>query len=529
LDPLLQSRYDTLKGSGATLLQGICRGLEKEGLRVDASTGMLAQTPHPTALGSALTHPGITTDYSESLLEFITPVASDVNTTLTQLDELHRFTASTLSDELVWGASMPCILAGDASIPIAHYGTSNVGQMKRVYRNGLGVRYGRMMQAIAGIHYNFSMPEEFWQQAWEKAGRPASLKDFQTQGYLDLIRNFFERAWLLVYLLGASPAVCASFLSGNKNHQLLPADPAGASLYLPEATSLRMGDLGYTSNAQAGLQVCYNDIQNYIATLRDAIVTPHGPYAGFKTTPEGELAQLNDSLLQIENEFYSPIRPKRVTQSGEAPVVALQRGGIEYIEVRCIDINPFLPLGIDADTLHLLDTFLVNALLTDSPWCDEAGQQRNKENLRRVVNAGRNPDLLLQTPEGESPMRSVADRLLDSMAETAALLDQGTNDSNHCRVIDTAREKLSNPDLTPSGRIVREMKEQDTPFWRLALNYSQQWQADFLARPLSDIARAELETAASVSRHQQLELEAKSQPAFADYLERFYRQYNDLA
>jgi glutamate--cysteine ligase len=290
-----------------------------------------------------------------------------------------------------------------------------------------------------------------------------------------------------------------------------------------------MGDLGYTSNAQAGLQVCYNDIQNYIATLRDAIVTPHGPYAGFKTTPEGELAQLNDSLLQIENEFYSPIRPKRVTQSGEAPVLALQRGGIEYIEVRCIDINPFLPLGIDADTLHLLDTFLVNALLTDSPWCDEAGQQRNKENLKRVVNAGRNPDLLLQTPEGESPMRSVADRLLDSMAETAALLDQGTNDSNHCRVIDTAREKLSNPDLTPSGRIVREMKEQDTPFWRLALNYSQQWQADFLARPLSDFARAELETAASVSRHQQLELEAKSQPAFADYLERFYRQYNDLA
>jgi glutamate--cysteine ligase len=346
---------------------------------------------------------------------------------------------------------------------------------------------------------------------------------------LDLISNFFERAWRLVYLLGASPAVCASFLSGNKNHQLLPADPAGASLYLPGATSLRMGDLGYTSNAQAGLQVCYNDIQNYIATLRDAIVTPHGPYAGFKTTPEGELAQLNDSLLQIENEFYSPIRPKRVTQSGEAPVVALQRGGIEYIEVRCIDINPFLPLGIDADTLRLLDTFLVNALLTDSPWCDEAGQQRNKENLRRVVNAGRNPDLLLQTPEGESPMCSVANQLLDSMAETAALLDQGTNESNHSRVIDTAREKLSNPDLTPSGRIVREMKEHDMPFWRLALNYSQQWQADFLNRPLSDIARAELETAASVSRHQQQELEAKSQPAFADYLQRFYRQYTDLA
>ena len=529
MESFVQSRRDSIAGSGSDVLSRICRGLEKEGLRVEQGTGMLAQSPHPLALGSALTHPGITTDYSESLLEFITPVASDISTTLGQLDELHRFTATVLDNEIVWGASMPCILAGESNIPIASYGSSNVGRMKRVYRNGLGVRYGRMMQAIAGIHYNFSMPEEFWQAAWENADKPLPLKDFQTQGYLDLIRNFFDRAWLLVYLLGASPAVCASFLSGNKNHHLLPIDDAANSLYLPNATSLRMGDLGYTSNAQAGLQVCYNDLDNYIATLRGAIVTPHAAYADFNVTADGEQAQLNDSLLQIENEFYSPIRPKRVTKSGEAPVVALKRGGIEYIEVRCIDINPFMPLGIDEETIRLIDTFLVNALTTHSPLCDETGQRRNKENLKRVVNLGRDPNLMLSTATGEVALRSLATDLLDNMAETAQLLDSAIGGNNHARAIADAKTKVLNPEATPSGRILREMREKNMPFWRLALNYSQGWHADFLSRPLDDIVRAELETAASVSITQQQALEKTAQPDFDDYLRNFYQQYLELA
>jgi glutamate--cysteine ligase len=528
LESFVQSRRDSLSGSGGNILSRICRGVEKEGLRVNRETGMLAQSPHPKALGSALTHPGITTDYSESLLEFITPVASDISTTLGQLDELHRFTATALDNEIVWGASMPCIVAGESHIPIAHYGSSNVGQMKRVYRNGLSVRYGRMMQAIAGIHYNFSMPEEFWLAAWENAGKPTTLQDFQTQGYLDLIRNFFDRAWLLVYLLGASPAVCASFLSGNKNHHLLPIDAAASSLYLPTATSLRMGDVGYTSNAQAGLQVCYNDLNNYIATLRSAIVTPHPPYADFKLTADGEQAQLNDSLLQIENEFYSPIRPKRVTKSGEAPVVALERGGIEYIEVRCIDINPFMPLGIDGNTIRLIDTFLVNALITDSPLCDEEGQRRNQENLKRVVNQGRDPDLMLSTAVGETSMRNLATRLLDDMSDTAQALDRAAGGDDYARAIADANVKLFNPETTPSGRILQEMQDQNMPFWRLALNYSQSWQENFLSRPLDDIVRAELETAASVSITQQHALENNHQQGFEDYLQNFYRQYLEL-
>jgi len=519
---------ELLAGAGKRWLTDIGRGIEKEGLRVDSQSGTLAQTPHPAALGSALTHPSITTDYSEALLEFITPVSTSIDDTLDELRAIHQFTAANLKNEIIWGASMPCIVAGDKGIPIAHYGSSNVGTMKRVYRNGLGVRYGRMMQAIAGIHYNFSMPETFWQASWELAGSPGSLQDYKTDGYLALIRNFFSRVWLLIYLTGASPAVCASFLSGNKDHPLEPFDDAGNTLHLPYATSLRMGDLGYNSDAQASLQVCYNKLDNYIRLLHRAIVAPHPDYAGFTETDNGERAQLNDSLLQIENEFYSPIRPKRVTESGEAPLVALQRAGIEYIEVRCIDINPFLPLGIDADTIRIIDTFLIDCLLTDSPLCDQVTRQRDSENLRRVVNRGRDPELCLLNPKGEVPFRQMANELLESMANTAKLLDTAHGTSDYSASIANAQTRVSEPQNTPSGRILTNLSEQKIPFWQLGLNQSRQWHEQLLQTPLHNDHYEAFVQASDISLQLQDQLEQEQTQSFEDYLAQFYSQYQTI-
>lgn len=518
-----------LKGSGANVLAGIRRGIEKEGLRVQRDSALLAQTPHPKALGSALTHPYITTDYSESLLEFITPVNADIDASLAFLDNLHRFTASQLSGEMIWNASMPCIVAGESGIPIAYYGPSNVGQMKRVYRNGLGVRYGRRMQTIAGIHYNFSMPEAFWQSAWQEAGAEGTLQDFITEGYLGLIRNFFQHSWLLVYLLGASPAVCASFLAGNDGHRLQRFDNEGASLYLPEATSLRMSDLGYTSNAQADLTVCYNAIDQYIATLHSAIVTPYAPYSSFSVTAEGEQAQLNDCLLQIENEFYSPIRPKRVTQSGEAPVVALKQRGIEYVEVRCIDINPFTPLGIDAETVCLLDTFLLACLLNDSPLCDDGVIGRNKENLARVVNGGRAADLMLTTRDGERAARVLAEPIFDAFERAATLLDDVHRSSRYCAAVTQARSRLQHPETTPSGRVLQEMEDGHLAFWQLASHYSKQWHQGFINDPVSPGTQTDFEQAVTMSLQQQAELDNTHDMDFDEYLRKFYAQYQSIA
>lgn len=509
------------------LLTSINRGIEKESLRITPE-GKLAQTPHPQALGSALTHGAITTDYSEALLEFITPVDPDIERSLDRLADIHSFVYQQLDDEILWAASMPCVVSGDASIPVAHYGSSNVARMKTVYRYGLGHRYGRMMQAIAGIHYNFSMPTEYWQQAWTEDGGEGELQDYITERYLGLIRNFRRYSWLLIYLYGASPAVCASFLKGRDNHGLIPFDEQGRSLHLPYGTALRMGDLGYNSDAQKSLNVCYNSLDNYMQALTRAIMTPHPGYKDYKSGQDGEYEQLNDSLLQIENEFYSPIRPKRVARSGETPLNALARAGIEYIEVRCVDVSPFTPLGLDAEQIRFMDSFLLYCLLLDSPPCDDAEQALQAANLEAVVNRGREPGLRLQTSAGDQSMTTLAEGILSEIADISALLDEAHGGDRYHKALQAQREKVSDTNATPSARVLREMHEQDLPFFRLAMGYSEQWGDHFRGRQLSPALEADYREEAEKSLERQRDLEARDEESFEDYLKHFYDQYKQL-
>ena len=357
----LQSRLALLSDSGnGSVLANIVRGIEKESLRVESS-GQLAKTPHPDALGSALTHPSITTDYSEALLEFITAPSTSIDQVLRELEEIHRYTYQHINDELLWASSMPCQLGEDSSIPVGQYGSSNIGRMKTVYRLGLGHRYGRQMQTIAGIHYNFSVPDSLWQQLQTDEGNQQSLQDYKTDGYFALIRNFRRYFWLLLYLMGAAPAVCKSFVR-NRQHDLVAFGDDSHSLHKPFATSLRMGNLGYQSDAQSSLVVCYNDMDQYNRTLKGALETPFKAYEeiGLKDD-QGNYRQLTTNLLQIENEFYSPIRPKRTAASGETPLEALQRKGVEYIEVRCIDVSPLAPCGIDRQSIRFWIPFCSSA------------------------------------------------------------------------------------------------------------------------------------------------------------------------
>lgn len=524
----LQTRLQRLASpESKALLAQIGRGIEKESLRVSAD-GTLAQTPHPQALGSALTHSSITTDYSEALLEFITPVSQSIGDSLEELENIHRFTYRHIGDELLWSASMPCIVSGDAGIPVARYGSSNVARMKTVYRYGLGHRYGRSMQAIAGIHYNFSMPHAFWEQEWEALGRPGKLKHHITERYLDLIRNFRRYSWLLVYLYGASPAVCSSFLRGRRDHGLQPFDGEGNSLYLPYATSLRMGDLGYSSDAQKHLNVCYNCLDAYVETLRKAIMQPHPAYRDIPHGANGDYQQLNDSLLQIENEFYSPIRPKRVTRSGETPLAALRRGGIEYIEVRCIDVNPFLPVGMDAEQIRFLDIFLLYCLLSDSPDCEDSEQAIQSANLEAVVNRGREPGLALHTAGGARPMADLAAELFEAMAPIAALLDDVHHAASYSAVMTAQWAKIQDPELTPSARILREMRDQNQPFFRIAMGYSTTWAAQFRAEELPEDVASRLSSEATRSLQAQADIEAADNIDFEQYLANFYAQYETV-
>jgi glutamate--cysteine ligase len=503
------------------LLKQIQRGIEKESLRAD-SEAKLAQTGHPEAFGSALCHPSITTDFAEALLEFITPVSNSIDATLDELDAIHRFASRELGEETIWNASMPCRLGKyDDDIPVALYGSSNTATMKSRYRLGLGHRYGRKMQTIAGIHYNFSLPKSLWQELYEADNSQLRLEDYITNSYFGMIRNFRRYAWLLIYLFGAAPAVSRCFVNGN-DHQLEKL--GDYTLIGRHATSLRMGDLGYQSDAQKNLNICYNHIDFYVETLRNAITTSHHDY---EKIPAEE--QLSNGLLQIENEFYSPIRPKRVAESGEIPLGALRRGGVEYIEVRCIDVNPMLPVGIDAQQIRFLDAFLLFCLFEDSPPCDDDINAEISDNLLTVVTRGREPGLQLQQHGQALSMVEWSQDLLADIGKIAAQLDTAHDSNEYSNSCAVQSAKIGDSSLTPSAQILSALEEGGESYYHYAMALSKGHAEVFRERGLSPAELERFSSLRSQSLAGQAAVEAEQDGEYFDsYLARFYQQYKQL-
>ncbi|SEG64761.1 glutamate--cysteine ligase [Vibrio hangzhouensis] len=440
-----------------TIFQQFGRGVERESLRY-TNDGQLATTPHPQALGSALTNEYITTDFAESLLEFITPVSRDVDTLLNQLSDIHHFTQSKLGDEKLWPLSMPCYVGSEDDITLAQYGSSNSGRMKTLYRQGLKHRYGSLMQVISGVHFNFSFPETFWDALFGEQDEQ-TRQDAKSEAYFGLIRNYYRFGWLIPYFFGASPAICSSFIQGKETK--LPFEKIGGTLYLPKATSLRLSDLGYTNSGQSALKIGFNSLDQYLEGLNQAIHTPSEEFAKIGVKVDGEYRQLNDYVLQIENELYAPIRPKRVASSGEKPSEALSRGGVEYIEVRSLDVNPFSPIGITADQVRFLDLFLTWCVLKDSEPMDDCELACWRENWNKVITEGRQVGLPLQIGcHGEVlDSQSWVKRVFADLREIAKLMDAAHGNNDYQQVCDTLESWNEDPERSISGRILKKTIE----------------------------------------------------------------------
>ncbi len=503
------------------VLKGLLRGIEKEGLRIRAD-GTLAETPHPPGLGSALTHPRITTDFSESQLELITGVHTGIEECLAELAELHRVVYGEIGDELIWGASMPCKLPADDRIPIARYGSSNIGRMKTLYRRALARRYGSRMQVISGIHYNFSLPETAWPLL--RAGTDAAipLDRYRDQRYFALIRNFRRHSWLLLLLLGATSAACGSFVSGRP-HRLLAWE--SGTVYAPGATSLRMGGLGYQSDAQASLAVSFNDLRGYATTLNRALTEPYPAYEAIGLKDGDGYLQLATTLLQIENEFYGTIRPKRTTRTGERPLRALGDRGVEYVEVRCLDVDPFLPVGIGAGSIRLLDIFLLHCLLADSPPdCPEeiAAVARNQ---RLVAESGRDPLVQLDRNGGPVSPAAWGAELLGACEPIAQALDEAHGSDAYGKVLAAAQRSLRDFALLPSACVLRETAEaHGRSFPAFGLAQSKRHREDLCAEPLSEQARARYAMLAARSLEEQRQIEAADDVTFEIFRRRYLEQ-----
>ncbi|MFL6674452.1 MAG: glutamate--cysteine ligase [Massilia sp.] len=497
--------------------QGL-RGIERETLRIDKQ-GRLARTPHPVQLGSALTHPQITTDYAEALLEFITPAEHDIALTLHRLDAIHRYAYSKLGDEMLWSESMPCELPPEDEIAIAWYGKSNIGMLKHVYRRGLALRYGKSMQCIAGIHYNYSLPEKLWQVLQVNEGvleeRRKPVRDFQSEAYIAMIRNFRRHSWLLMYLFGASPVLSKGFLRGRQ-HNLETLSPD--TLYLPYATSLRMSDLGYQNDAQSGLRPHENSLESYVTSLMDAVNRPYEPYAALGTKKNGEWIQLSTNVLQIENEYYSTIRPKRVIRTGERPVQALCNRGVQYIEVRCLDVDPFEPVGISLETGRFLDAFLLFCALEESPPINALEGQVHAANFARTVKEGRRPGLTLTRDGEEVLLRDWAFELIERIRPVAKLLDDQHNEPGvHEATLAVQKARIEDPDQTPSARVLEEVRAMGSAC-AFGLRQSELHAAYFRDSPLMPAEEALFDEMAAASQAEQAVTEQLDTGSFDDFV-----------
>jgi len=493
-------------------------GIEKECLRVTGD-GTIARTPHPVALGSALEHRFITTDFSEALLEFVTPPVNSSWEVLQFLCDLHHYAHTMVSDEIMWPMSMPCRIESDADVPIANYGSSNVGMMKTVYRRGLCLRYGRRMQAIAGIHFNFSPQDSFWPLFQELEASRDDPMEFKSAAYMSLVRNVRRFDWLLSYLFGASPAIARPFPdSEGAGLEELDAD----TLYAPYATSLRMSGLGYQSSNQAAICITANSVDEYVDGLTRAVQTPCKDYERIGIKDGDKYRQLNANILQIENEYYSTIRPKRVARSGERPTAALRRDGVEYVELRALDVSPFHPVGISQQQIRFLETFLIYCLLEDSPPIDAAQRLVNTSNHAAVAVQGRRPGLQLQHPDGPIDLADWARQICDRVLVVAEFMDSDES-AGYVAAVEEQFRAIDDPALTPSARLIGELEKTGHSFVDYAMQTGREFGEYFRAMdPEMNSHWQMLIDESRESSRRQAEVESSDTLSFDQYIDRYF-------
>jgi glutamate--cysteine ligase len=439
------------------------------------------------------------------------------------LFEAHRFVYEQLVDEILWSTSMPCVVEDDERIPIANYGTSNAGMMKTVYRRGLGHRYGRVMQVIAGVHFNYSLPQDFWWVYQQLEEDRSYTQGFMSDAYFAMLRNLQRLGWLIPYLFGASPAVCKSFLRGRPT-SLESFDEY--TYFSPYATSLRMGDIGYQNSKEqgTGIKACYDCLDAYIETLSCAIETPCPIYQAMGVKIDGRYEQLNANILQIENEYYSTVRPKQIPEMMEKPIHALQRRGVRYVELRSLDVNAFHPLGIADEQVYFIEALMLFCLLHESPPINVAEQKSIDWNELTAAHQGRKPGLELQRKESAISLRDWGLEICEALLPICEILETGLPGQPYSKSLQLQKSRLQESELTPSARMLREMREKGEGFYHFAQRMSKQHQHDFMQQRGTTEEQKLLSQEVEDSWRRQREIEASDTLSFDEFLEEYFAQ-----
>ena len=484
------------------------RGIERETLRV-SHDGSISKRPHPTSLGSALTNPYITTDFAEALIELVTPKFDNVDDLYSCLQDLHVFTAQNIDeDEYLWAHSMPCRIEKESDINIANYGSNDSGMLKHIYRKGLRARYGSIMQCVSGIHYNFSIDEKSYSGL---LGADYS-QDMVDSLYLGLIRNFKRNFWFILAQLGASPVADKSYVSERK-HDLEELN--ANDVFMPNATSLRMSNIGYQSPIQTSLGIRYNSLDGFIESVKKGIKIPHPDFKSLGLhDAEGDRHQISDGIIQIENELYDTIRPKRTSSEGLRPANALKEHGIEYVEIRGVDISPDALGGISKDQMHFLDLFLIHCFITNSSKLTDEENVRLQKNHTDMVSSGQNNSTVIFYKGKEAAIDDAMPDLVNELSLLAKTLDGETRTyTDALKSITTSKNQ--------SAAILSSLTD-SKDFHDIALEKSIQNTQELRQNKSLDLNYLELESKESLKRFK--EIEDNPQRNIEAYVEQYNSQ-----
>ncbi len=450
-------------------------GIEREAQRV-TSNGNLALTPHPEVFGDKEENKYITTDFSESQIEIITPAFDSVEKVYSSLEELHLEVVKGIGDELLWPLSMPPRLPPEEQIPVAKFKPSVEGAERTAYRNGLALRYGKKMQMISGIHFNISYTEELVSLLYESFGGAKSLNAFRNDMYLSITRNFLRYRWLLIYLFGASPSCDETYIPIISREleiikQCCPQYIDIMGGFNQFATSLRVSRFGYSNAANSRYDVFYNSLEEYIRKINIMMTTKSQKYSklfpkGFNYTDNLEgMPQLNGNILQKESEFYSPIRLKQNLKRGETQLEALGERGVKYLEIRILDVNPFDKCGISLEQMQFLQVFMLYCLFESSPEINRTELEIINVNHNLTALMGRKKDLLLYDKEQRlTSLKEIGEAIFIKLGYIAYLMDKATGDEKYLRCINHEYLKITNTSLLPSEIIHSEMKQSNIDF-----------------------------------------------------------------
>lgn len=464
--------YAVFSGEYHKLLLDGKWGVERELQRVTYK-GDLALTPHPEVFGDKLRNKEITTDFSESQLELITPPFSKVEEVDHYLHYLHKKAAAGIRNEYLWPLSMPPRLPEDEYIPIARFDNSEAGQTAYTYRQGLANRYGKKMQMISGIHFNFSFGNDLIKLLHNELNKNSKIQEFTDELYFAFARNFLRYRWLLIYLFGASPSYEDTYRAVLREQveNIRKCCPECCNQYEKYATSLRVSRFGYTNPEQAKNSVFYNSKEEYIKGIRSLMSKKSRKYAKLGV-------QLNDRVLQKDSEFYSPIRMKQIVENGENQIDALEKRGVKYAEIRILDINPFEKTGISLQQMHFLQVFTLFCMFNDNTLLDNKEMNRINKNHHLIALSGRRPNLMLNRLNGgKISLTEWGENIFEGLQLIATLLDQQDNAKVYRQSVLAEYQKLKNISLLPSAMLQDEMDHRKESFLEFGIRKAKEYKA----------------------------------------------------